>query len=230
MPVGWKKNIFIVIPAYNEEKKISFVIKDLKDHGYSNIVVVDDCSADNTYAAAKKENVSVLRHKVNRGQGASLKTGIDFALLNNAKIIVTFDADGQHCAEDIPDIVSPIIKKEADAALGSRFLGKRSNVPLLKKIFLKGGVLFTWFLSGLLLTDTHNGFRGFSRKAAKLIDIKQEKMEHASEIIDEIRKKRIKFKEVPVTIRYNRYSRQKGQSVLNSFNIAFRMIIRKIMT
>ncbi|MCX8147045.1 MAG: glycosyltransferase family 2 protein, partial [Candidatus Woesearchaeota archaeon] len=166
----------------------------------------------------------VLRHIINRGQGASLKTGIDYSLQKKADIIVTFDADGQHKPEEIKDLIRPIINKEADIVLGSRFLGKKSNVPFMKKIVLKLGVVFTFLYSGIWLTDTHNGFRALSRKAAEKIEIRQDRMEHASEIIDEIRKKKLRYKEVPVTIMYSYYARQKGQSPLNSIKIAFRLV------
>lgn len=221
--------VFIVIPAYNEAKVISSVLSDLKSAGWTNIIVIDDCSRDNTFEIVRKHDVFLLRHAVNRGQGASLQTGIDFALHRGAQIIVTFDSDGQHCVEEIHRIIKPIIDGRADVALGSRFLGSASNIPFVKKVVLRIGILFTWVFSGVLLTDTHNGFRAFSRRAAKKIEIRQDRMEHASEIIDEIYKKRIKFVEVPVTIRYTEYSIKHGQNPFNSVAIALRLIIRKIL-
>ena len=219
---------FIVIAAYNEGKSIINVITSLKRHNYNNIVVVDDGSKDNTYDVIKKQKVYALRHTINRGQGAALKTGIDFALKQGADIIVTFDADGQHLAEDVKNVIRPVEKGEADAVLGSRFLDKRTEVPFLKKMTLKAGILFTWIFSGIKLTDTHNGFRALSRKAAQQIRITQDRMEHASEIIDEIHRKKIKFLEVPVKIVYSEYSKAKGQSIFNSFRIAFKFLLGKL--
>ncbi len=223
------ERVFIIIPAYNEAKVIGSVLSDLNMAGWKHIVVVDDCSTDQTYDVASRHGVYLLRHTINRGQGASLKTGMDFALLHGADIIVTFDADGQHRVEDIPRIIRPILSGRADAALGSRFLGKTSNIPFMKKIVLHIGILFTWVFSGVLLSDTHNGFRALSRRAAQRINIRQDRMEHASEIIDEIYKRRITFVEVPVTIRYTEYSIKHGQSPLNSVAIAFRLILQKLM-
>ncbi|MBW3000045.1 glycosyltransferase family 2 protein [Candidatus Woesearchaeota archaeon] len=223
-----KSKIFVVIPAYNEGRSIVRVIRDLKSHAYNNIVIVDDCSKDRTFETAKRAGVTVLKHLVNRGQGAALKTGIDFVLEQGADIIVTFDADGQHLAMDIPLLVKPILDKKVDVTLGSRFLGGKSNVPFAKKILLKGGVIFTWLFSGIKLTDTHNGLRALSRRAAQKINITQDRMEHASEIIDQIHKKRIKFKEVPVNIRYTEYSKKKGQRITNSIRIMFNLIMRKL--
>lgn len=214
------QKIFIVIPAYNEEKTISGVVAGLKKEGYRNVVVVDDCSSDSTAEIAKKAGAAVLRHIINRGQGASLRTGMDYALKRGAGIIVNFDADGQHNPKEVKDIIRPVIKGKADVALGSRFLNKKSNVPVAKKIVLKLGVVFTFIFSGIWLTDAHNGFRAFSRKAAQRIEIKQDRMEHASEIIDQIKRKNIRYKEVPVTITYS----GRSQSPLNSIRIAARLI------
>lgn len=225
---------FIVIAAYNEEKSIGNVVGRLTKEGYENVVVVNDGSSDGTLrvleqCAEKYSSLRVLSHLINRGQGAALKTGIDCAVEQGADIIVTFDADGQHDPKEISQLIAPIKKGEVEAVLGSRFLGKKSNIPLFKRAVLKGGILFTWLFSGKKLTDTHNGFRALSRKAAQQIQIRQDRMEHASEIIDEICKKNILFKEVPVTIIYSDYARQKGQSALNSVKIATKLILRRMM-
>lgn len=220
---------FIVIAAYNEGKSIVNVIKSLKKEGYHNIVVVDDGSKDNTHQLCKKEGIYALRHVINRGQGAALKTGIDFAVLQGADIIVTFDADGQHRAEEIKRLTKPIENREVDVVLGSRFLDGKTKVPFFKKMTLKGGIMFTRLFSGIKLTDTHNGFRALSRRAAEQIELKQDRFEHASEILDEIARKKIRFKEVPVTIVYSEYSMAKGQSIMNSVKIASRLLLSKLM-
>jgi len=221
--------IYIVIAAYNEEKSIVNVIKSLKKEGYHNIIVVDDGSKDKTYELCQKEGVYVIYHIINRGQGAALKTGIDYALLKGADILVTFDADGQHRADEIKKLVQPVEEGEVDVALGSRFLDSETKVPFFKKLILKGGIIFTWIFSGIRLTDTHNGFRAFSRKAAQQIEITQDRFEHASEIIDEIARKKIRFKEVPVTIVYSKYAKAKGQSIFNSIMIAFKLLYSRIV-
>ena len=231
---------FIVIAAYNEEKSIGTVLERLIKEGYENIVVTNDSSTDNTCAvlehcAEKYPCVRILSHLINRGQGAALKTGIDHAVEQGAEIIVTFDADGQHNPKEIRQLIAPIVNGDVDVVLGSRFLAKngeqskKSDIPAFKRAVLKGGILFTWLFSGKKLTDTHNGFRALSRKAAQQIQIRQDRMEHASEIIDEICKKNIPFTEVPVTITYSNYARQKGQSGLNSVKIAAKLILRRMM-
>lgn len=223
------KKVFIVIAAYNEGKSIEKVIKSLKSFNYKNVVVVDDGSADNTVSIAQKQGVFVLRHALNRGQGASLKTGIDFALLKGADFIVTFDADGQHNPSEIKNLLKPVESGICQVTLGSRFLKSDSNTPAIRKFVLKSGALFVWFFYGIKLTDSHNGFRVFSRKAAMAINITSDRMEHASQIVEEIHKLNLSFREVPVTITYSNYSKGKGQSSVNSLRIAFKMLFRKLM-
>jgi len=220
--------IIAIVPAYNEEKIILSVLKELKKE-VNEIVVIDDGSKDMTAELAEKEGVFVLKHLINLGQGASLKTGLEFALQKGADIIITFDADGQHKASEIKKIVKPIIEGECEVVLGSRFLENKSDIPQLRKFILKIATIFSKLSLGLEITDTHNGFRAFSRKAASLIDIKQAGMAHASEILQEIKKNNLSFKEVPVTIEYTSYSKGKGQSSLNALKILWDLLIQKLL-
>jgi len=222
-------NIFVVIPAYNEQKTIGMVLRDLKSYGYNNIIVVDDGSKDKTAEIVKREKVILLQHIINRGQGAALKTGIDCALKEGADIIITFDADGQHQAFDLKNLIKPLVEGKVDITLGSRFLKRNRNTPSIRKLFLKAGALILYIMYGVKLTDSHNGLRAMSRKAAESIDITSNGMEHASEIIDEIKRKRLKYIEIPVNIRYTSYSKIHGQSSLNAFRIFFKMIIKKLI-
>ena len=224
-----KPKIYIVIPAYNEENSISGVVKDLKKYNYHKIIVVDDGSTDNTLKIARQAGAIVVRHPINLGQGAALRTGMDLALELGADIIVTFDADGQHMAKDINKLIKPVISKEVDIALGSRFIDNSSNTPWLKKVLLKIGVFLVFLMYGIMLSDTHNGLRAISRQAAQKISIESRGMEHASEIIGKIKVNRIKFREIPVTIRYSEYSIKKGQRISNSLNIFIKMLTKWFM-
>ena len=223
-----KKNnkVFIVIPAYNEEKSIGMAIADLKSHGYNNIIVIDDGSTDRTADVAESSGAAIISHPINLGQGSALQTGLEYALHSGATEIVTFDADGQHMAGDIAALLEPIISGKTDAALGSRFLNKNSNTPWTKKMILKGGAFLLFLMYGILLTDTHNGFRAFTADAAAKMKLESHGMEHASEIIEKIKLEKIRYREVPVTIRYTSYSIKKGQRISNSFNILFKMLAR----
>jgi glycosyltransferase involved in cell wall biosynthesis len=224
-----KMKTYIVIPAYNEASSIGKVLASLIKGGYKSIVVVDDGSSDGTYRAASNHKVDVLRHPINRGQGAALKTGIDFALLKGAGLIVTFDADGQHQVKDIKSMIEPITQGKADITIGSRYLKKSQGIPLLKKLYQKIGAVIIFLMYGVKMTDSHNGLRALSRKAAGEIEIKCDKMDHASEIIDQIKKKRLRYKEVPVDILYTEYSMKHGQNYLNAFNIFLRMVFKKLV-
>lgn len=203
-----KKDTFIVIAAYNESKNILGVLKDLTTAGYPNIVVVDDGSTDDTYQVLKQtKDITVLRHIINRGQGAALQTGQVYAIQQNAKYIVHFDADGQHPLNQIPDLLTPLISEGYEFTCGSRFLTKEStqHVPTGKQFILSLGTWFNWFLYGIKMTDAHNGFRAMTKDAAAKIVITEDRFEHASEIVDLIKLKNIKFKEVPVIINYDNH-------------------------
>ncbi len=211
--------VFFVIPAFNEAGRVGRVLRELREHGYRDLVVVDDGSADGTASRARRAGAVVVRHRRNRGQGAALRSGIREALRRGADVIVTFDADGQHLAREAGRLVGPVVRGEADVVFGSRFLGAAPGIPFVKRLVLRGGVLVERLLLGARLSDAHNGFRAFSRRAAELVEISCDGMAHASEIVYEVRERGLRYREVPVTIRYDAYSRARGQSVLNAFRI-----------
>lgn len=213
---------WIVIAAYNEGSRLAATLKSVV--GQASVVVVDDGSQDNTFGVASSFPVWVLRHPINCGQGAALQTGIDFALSRGAEAIVTFDADGQHDPADLPNMLRPVLSGQADVALGSRFLGATKNMPVSRRLLLKMAILFTRLTNGLKLTDTHNGFRVFSRKAAQQVRIRQPRMAHASEILDQIAKHELRYVEVPVTVHYHASTLAKGQSSWDAFRITGHML------
>jgi glycosyltransferase involved in cell wall biosynthesis len=222
-------DLWVVIAAYNEEPRLAATLAGLRARGYENVVVVDDGSRDRTSAVALASGVWVLRHLVNLGQGAALQTGISFALGRGAETIVTYDADGQHDPDEIPAVAAPVRAGAADVALGSRFLGRAENIPLARKLVLKGGVVFTRLFSGIRVTDTHNGFRAFSRAAALKLKITQNRMAHASEILDQVQALGLHFVEVPVTIRYSAETMAKGQSSWNAVKIVAQLVLGRFV-
>ena len=226
-PEPLAEGVFIVVPAHNEARVLRDVIAGLLPYS-RNVVVIDDGSRDDTAAVARDAGAQVIRHLINRGQGAAIRTGMDFALSRGAKAIVTFDADGQHDPADLPAVVMPVLRGECDVVLGSRFHDHRSNVPWVRRLVLRGGIWFTRLVSGIKVTDTHNGFRAFSRRAAEMIEINQDQMAHASEILDEIARRRLRYCEIAVRIRYNDYSQQKGQSSLASLRIVWDFLFEKL--
>jgi glycosyltransferase involved in cell wall biosynthesis len=224
------RNVYVVIPAFNEEKVIKNVLEEINKSGYDNLVVVDDGSADNTFEEAKKiQNIIVLRHKINRGKGAATKTGIEAAKLLGADIIVTMDGDGQHNPEDIKKLIEPIIQKRFEVVLGTR-LKNPTGMPWYKIIQNHIGNIITWYLFGLWVTDSQSGFRAYSRKAAELINTRADRYEYDSEVIREIYIYKLKYKEVPIEVRYTEYSMGKvqKQGFINGIKTVYKMLWKLI--
>jgi glycosyltransferase involved in cell wall biosynthesis len=228
LPPAVRDATFVIVPAYNEGPALEGVVRELRT-AFPNVVVVDDGSSDDTGRIARRCATYALKHLINRGQGAAIQTGMDFALLRGAKYIVTFDADGQHRVADIPRLLRPILDGECDISIGSRFLGQTTNLPASRRLVLRAAVLFTRVVNRVRLTDAHNGLRAFSRRAAEKIQIRQDRMAHASEIIDLIKATGLPFREVPVRIEYTEYSMAKGQSARGAFRIVFHYLVGRMV-
>lgn len=221
--------LVIVVPAFNESAVIYKVLnslpKRLKVIKDIRVIAVDDGSTDETAIQALKAKVNVVRHPINRGLGAAIKTGLAWAKKQNADIIITFDSDGQHNPKDIPKLINPIITNNADLVIGSRFK-KKQKVPL-DRLFLNWSAnVATLLLFGVFSTDSQSGLRAFSKKAANLIDFKGERMEFSSEIILEAKKHKLKIKEVATDSIYTSYSRQKGQKNINAVFILSKFLLK----
>ena len=222
------RQIWVVIAAYNEASVIASVVADVRGAGYRT-VVVDDGSSDGTGAAAFEAGAVVVRHPINLGQGAGLQTGISFALAEGADLIVTFDADGQHRAEEIAVLLDAMVRNGADFALGSRFLGRALHQPLSRRILLSAATTFTRLTTGLSVTDTHNGLRAMTRRGAGCINLHQNRMAHASEILHQIAASGLRYVEAPVTIEYSAYSLAKGQRLSDALMILVDLFARRLL-
>ena len=211
-----ESKIFAVIPAYNEEDNISKVISETKKY-VNNIIVVDDGSKDNTSEEAKKEGVIVLKHIINLGKGATLKTGCDYAIKQGADKIIVLDADAQHEPSQIPNFLNEL--ENADVVLGYRTLGK--GMPSILKL----GNLFinkiTKLLYGITLHDTQCGYRAFTSHAYKKIRWKASNYSMESEMIANIGKRSLKYKEIPIKTIYT--DRYKGTTVLDGIKIVYNL-------
>jgi len=210
--------VWVVIPAFAEAPVIGDTVRGVLAR-YPRVVVVDDGSTDDTAGVAHAAGAVVLRHPINLGQGAALQTGIEYALRRGADLIVTFDADGQHRVGDVAAMIEALDRAGADVALGSRFLGTAVGLPRMRRIVLKLAVQFTAITTGLRLSDAHNGLRVLTRHAAEAIEIRQDRMAHASEIVHCIARHGLRHVEVPVTVLYTEYSLAKGQRLSNLFAI-----------
>jgi glycosyltransferase involved in cell wall biosynthesis len=218
MPGEPDPSIWLIIPAYNEAAIIGRVVAEVVERGY-NVAVVDDGSIDETGRRAGAAGAIVITHPINLGQGAALQTGIQFALRQRAQVIVTFDADGQHRPADIESLIDALTTNNADFALGSRFLGGAVAMPPSRRILLLAATWFTRQTTGLKVSDTHNGLRAMTRRGASRIKLRQNRMAHASELLDQIARSGLRYIEVPVTIEYSRYSLAKGQRLADSLRI-----------
>jgi len=209
-----------IVPIYNESTVISDCLSNLRTF-FPNILVIDDGSTDDSAIKAKETGAEVIRHTLNIGQGAAIATGILWAQNQNKfRNIVTFDGDGQHIAEDALRLVEELEHNNLDIVFGSRFLGhNKSNTPKLKRITLKAVARVTKFLTGVNLSDAHNGLRALTLEASKLMAITQSGMAHASQIISLTHQRNLTYHEVSVTVLYTPYSKKKGQSIFNSVNI-----------
>jgi polyprenyl-phospho-N-acetylgalactosaminyl synthase len=219
-----RHDTWVVIAAFNEARVIRSVVSEVVAEGYS-VVVVDDGSRDQTAITARVPGATVVRHAINLGQGAALQTGIEYALRRRAGTIVTFDADGQHCVDDIPSLLAALTTH--DIALGSRFLGKEVvGASKRRKAMLKTATLMSNRMSGLSLTDAHCGLRAFRASAAPRLRITQDRMAHASQLLHKIKISGLRVTEVPVTVKYTEHSMAKGQSGMQAIRILFDYFFR----
>lgn len=216
--------VFIVMPAKDEAPRIASVIQETQQQGYSNIVVVNDGSEDDTAQIAENLGASVINHPINLGAGAATQTGIDFALTQDAKVIVTIDADQQHFPDDIDLIVKKLFEKDADIVIGSRFLNRDNKIPFIRIIYNKIGNLLTFMFTGMVVTDSQSGMKAFKAGFAKKSKLAANGYEFCVEIFKHVHKNNSKMLEVPIKVSYHRDSMAKGQSFLSGVRMVGRMV------
>ena len=218
-PTSLLADTWLVVPLYNEAPVVRKVIAAARAV-FPHVVVVDDGSTDASGAEAAAAGAVVVRHPINLGQGAALQTGITYVLeRTDARYLVTFDADGQHSPTDAAAMVERAEAEDLAIVLGSRFLGGNADVGWLKRLVLRTAAVVSSRTSGMHLTDAHNGLRLIRRDAAQHLDLTQNRMAHASQIIRQLGATGLPWREQGVHIVYTDYSRAKGQSLWNSVNI-----------
>lgn len=220
------KKTWLVIPLYNEGEVIYDVLTEVRQT-FPNVICVDDGSHDKSGAKALAAGAWLATHPINLGQGAALQTGIDFVLKKtDGKYLITFDSDGQHRVEDALAMLRTAEAEDLGFVLGSRFLSGKAETGTLKRLVLQTVAYLTRIRTGQVLTDAHNGLRLLRRDVAENIEITQNRMAHASELVDQLLKSGAKWKEIPVHIIYTEYSRSKGQSLINGVNILTELIMK----
>ncbi|MCB0648963.1 MAG: glycosyltransferase family 2 protein [Saprospiraceae bacterium] len=220
------KKVLIIVPAYNEAEVIGQTLESLEGAQY-DVLVVDDGSTDATSNVAGQFDVSVISHVRNMGQGAAIRTGFAYALSHKYDAVVTFDADGQHAVENIEMLIDWLEEKVVDICLGTRFGSTVSAIPWKRKALLQCARWVDFAFSGILLSDSHNGLRAIRTEALKNMVLLSDRMEHASEIIWEVKRLHLKYHEVPVMIYYRRFAHKKGQSLANALRIFFSLMVLK---
>lgn len=221
--------VLVIVPAFNEAPEtLSSVLMSLRAAGYP-VLLVDDGSTPPCSEIAARCDCRYLAHPQNLGQGAALRSGMAQAILDACvEYVVHFDADGQHQVSDLPDLLVPLRAGAADVVLGSRFLVPNLETPFLKRWLLRGGRLFHGLLLDMWLTDAHCGLRALNRRAFTAIQLEENRMAHASEILMEIRRWKLRWTEVPVHVTYSEYAIKKGQSAWKALPIAWRVLCMRI--
>ena len=225
------EDTWLVIPVYNEGSVITKVVAEA-NLTFPKIVAVDDGSRDGSGDLAAAAGAIVVRHPVNLGQGAALQTGFDYALQDPAmRYVVTYDADGQHQLSDVEAMLALARADDVQVVFGSRFLDERTAPSAAKRLILKLAVAYTNLTTKIRVTDAHNGLRVLRRDVLQRVDITQNRMAHATEIVAQIGSMRfdgqpVRYAESPVHILYTDYSKAKGQSLWNAVNILAELIFR----
>jgi glycosyltransferase involved in cell wall biosynthesis len=221
-------DVCVLVPAFNESTAVATTVSDLRSV-FGHVVVVDDGSTDGTDQVARAAGATVLRHAINRGQGAALQTGFDFiATRTRAQYCVTFDADGQHLVEDAVRMVEVAQVNALDVVLASRFRGRTESMPRARRLLLRAAIRFSRATTKLDLTDTHNGLRVLSRHALTTVRLRQDRMAYATELESAITRRGLSWAEVPTTVLYSEYSKAKGQTNGNALNILYDLAVDRI--
>jgi len=197
-----KPKIIAAIPCFNEEKYIGSVVLKAKRF-VDRVIVIDDGSADATAEVATEAGAKVYRNKQNQGYGAAIRSAIAEGQNLRADILVILDGDGQHDPKDIPNVVRPLIDGEADVVVGSRFLVKGEKPALYRRLGQRVLTTATNVGSGQGISDSQSGFRAYSAKTLKELNLAESGMSVSSEIQFAVSRSGLRVAEVPIAISYS---------------------------
>ncbi|HEY0606518.1 MAG TPA: glycosyltransferase family 2 protein [Herpetosiphonaceae bacterium] len=207
-----------LIPAFNEERFIGSLVLAVQSY-VDHVVVVDDGSSDRTVEIARKAGATVVQHQVNQGKAAAVNTGFTYVRRLRPAVLVMLDGDGQHCADDIPQLLAPVRAEEADVVVGSRFMSVKSDIPAYRKVGQHGLTLVTNLASGVSISDSQSGFRAFSWRALEQLSFSQGGFSIESEMQFLVREHRLRVLEVPIKVIYAEPAKRNpvshGMQVLN---------------
>ncbi len=214
--------VLIIIPAFNEEGNIKSVIKSIREASLDfDIIVINDCSTDDTETVAKSLNVDVISLPLNLGIGGAVQTGFQYAYNNNYDIAIQIDGDGQHNPKYIKELIGPLSKGDADVVNGSRFIDKKG---FQSKFFRRLGIRFFQLLINILvrcnITDSTSGFRAYNAKAIELLKDRYPIDFPEPEAIIILKKRKFRIIEVPVEME----NRTAGISSISTFKSIYYMV------
>ena len=221
-----RENTFVILPAYNEATRIQPVIESIAIKGY-NMIIVNDGSSDNTLEVIKQSKkkfpnqIHIFSLMINRGVGVATQTGFDAVLNFNPKYVVSMDSDGQHSAEDLDNVITPLVKGEAQAVIGVRPL---KDMPFSRNFANSIMNLLTRIFYRVNVSDSQTGFRALTIESLHKIEINARGYLISSEFIREINDKKIPFVEVPIKTIYTPETQAKGTNVTEAFKILVQMI------
>ena len=221
-----KNQTYVVLPAYNEATRIQPVIEAIAEKGY-NMIIVNDGSTDNTLEVITEskrkypDKIHIYSLIINRGVGVATQTGFDAVLRFNPRYVVSMDSDGQHSAEDLDNVIRPLVSGEVQAVIGVRpfdempFSRNFANniMNLLTRIFYKVNV-----------SDSQTGFRAITCEALRKIDINAKGYLISSEFIREVNDNGIPFAEVPIKTIYTPETQAKGTNAKEAIKIFIQMV------
>jgi glycosyltransferase involved in cell wall biosynthesis len=216
------KRILICIPAYNEAKNISQIVKSCLDYA-TKVVVYDDGSNDNTPELATEAGATVIRGINNRGYGVAIRSLFNIAKEENADIMVTLDSDGQHDPRQIRVLLEPIIQDGIDLVIGSRFLTREDSdrVPRYRSFGIKTITRLTQVASYKNITDAQSGFRAYGKRALSGINLYEQGMGVSTEILMRAKEKELLIKEVPITIKYDMQDRSTHHPLSHGMGVLY---------
>ena len=213
------KDIYVIVPAFNEQNVIKDIINNLLKK-FSNVIVINDGSNDKTLEIINDLDIKILSHEINLGVGAAVQTGFDYVSnISDAKAVITFDADGQHLVDDAVAMAKEILICDEGIIFGTRFPKHSKNIPKVKRIVLKLIARITDLVTGVTLSDAHNGLKAYKVSTIKELELQFSSYSYESELITQVAKKKIDYKEMPTDIKYTNYSIKKGQKLLNGLLI-----------
>jgi glycosyltransferase involved in cell wall biosynthesis len=217
-----KRKIIAAIPCLNEERCIGSVVIKAKQF-VDSVIVIDDGSTDATAEIATAAGASVYQHDQNRGYGVAIRNALSKGRELEADVLVILDGDGQHDPRDIPKLAGPILDGEADIVIGSRFLGRVSKPPFFRRQGQRVITVFTNLGSGQKVTDSQSGFRAYSAKALKELDLSESGMSVGSEMQFAISKAGLKVAEVPIEVSYT--EKPKRSPLGHGINVLSRVLV-----